>query len=137
CTNLRGAFADPTAETAVAGLLAIHRAIHRLVELKPTRRWAKLELRPHMQLLTGADCVLLGDGSISRRIRELLAPFHGRTRAYARSSGELRTLSQLDDALSEADAVICVLPLTRETRRFLNAERFAKFKRGAVFVNVG
>lgn len=39
-------------------------------------------------------------------------------------------------AVADADLVICLVPLTSETQSFLNAERFAAFKPGAIFVNV-
>lgn len=63
-------------------------------------------------------------------------------------SGWSRSVKQLDgiqsyageegfkQAVSDADLVICLVPLTAETTNFLNAERFAAFKPGAIFVNV-
>lgn len=40
------------------------------------------------------------------------------------------------DAVAQADLVICLLPLTRQTEDLLNAKRLAQFKPGAVLVNV-
>jgi glyoxylate/hydroxypyruvate reductase A len=63
-------------------------------------------------------------------------------------SGWSRNLKQLDgvkcyagevgfqQAVSDADLVICLVPLTPDTCNFLNAERFSAFKPGAIFVNV-
>lgn len=62
--------------------------------------------------------------------------------------GWSRSLKQLDgiqcysgeagfkEAVTLADLVICLLPLTPDTINFLNAERFSAFKRGAILVNV-
>lgn len=62
--------------------------------------------------------------------------------------GWSRSLKQLDgvccyagatgfhEAVSAADLVICLLPLTPETTNFLNAERFSSFKKGAILINV-
>jgi glyoxylate/hydroxypyruvate reductase A len=44
---------------------------------------------------------------------------------------------QLDDFLSGCDTLVCLLPLTPQTRGFLNARLFATLPRGAHLVNVG
>ena len=44
---------------------------------------------------------------------------------------------QLGEFLSGCDTLVCMLPLTPQTRGFLNAELFAKLPRGAHLVNVG
>lgn len=42
----------------------------------------------------------------------------------------------IDDALAEADTLVCAMNLTDENRGYFTAERFAKLKHGAVFVNI-
>jgi glyoxylate/hydroxypyruvate reductase A len=42
----------------------------------------------------------------------------------------------LADRLAEADHVVNLLPLTRETEDYWNAERFAAMRKGATFINV-
>lgn len=44
---------------------------------------------------------------------------------------------ELDEFLSGCDTLVCLLPLTPQTRGFLNAGLFAKLPRGAHLVNVG
>jgi phosphoglycerate dehydrogenase-like enzyme len=44
---------------------------------------------------------------------------------------------EMDKELPNADVVIAVLPNTPETKKVFNEERFAKFKKGAIFVNIG
>jgi len=44
---------------------------------------------------------------------------------------------QLDEFLSGCDTLVCLLPLTPQTRGFLNAALFAKLPRGAHLINVG
>jgi glyoxylate/hydroxypyruvate reductase A len=43
----------------------------------------------------------------------------------------------LDEFLSGCDTLVCMLPLTPQTRGFLNAELFAQLPRGAHLINVG
>lgn len=44
--------------------------------------------------------------------------------------------AQLANALTDADVVICLLPLTAQTENMLNAAVFAMMKPGAIFINV-
>jgi glyoxylate/hydroxypyruvate reductase A len=44
---------------------------------------------------------------------------------------------QLDQFLSGCDTLVCLLPLTAETRNFLNAQLFARLPYGAHLINVG
>jgi glyoxylate/hydroxypyruvate reductase A len=44
---------------------------------------------------------------------------------------------QLDSFLSRAHILICLLPLTRQTRQILNQNTFSKLPQGAYLINVG
>lgn len=44
---------------------------------------------------------------------------------------------QLDDFLATCDTLVCLLPLTAQTRGFLDAKLFARLPRGAHVINVG
>ncbi len=46
-------------------------------------------------------------------------------------------LVDLDELLSRADYVSLHIPLTAETAHLMNADRFARMKRGSVFINTG
>ena len=49
---------------------------------------------------------------------------------------EVGTLDKLDIFLECADYVLCVLPLTPETKHLFNADRFSKMKQNALFINI-
>ena len=82
-TNLAGFFADPVAETALAGILALGRGIDRLSVLKQQAEWVGDPLREDLRLLKGASVLLFGHGAINRRLAELLSPFGCRITPFA------------------------------------------------------
>src|SRR5258706_6503169 len=137
CTNLRGVFAEAMAQSVLAGVLALNRGLDQVVRFQAHRDWQKSYLHPRLHILQGAHVLLLGGGSVGTRLRQLLAEFGCTFTVYARTSGDIHTSGELDDALPKADIVCAALPETTATRGLLNAARFARFKRGALFVNVG
>lgn len=138
-TNLRGQFAHPAAETALAGILGLFRGIDQLVRANVERHWVSLEVRPSTDLLHGKDVIILGSGSIGSQLRRLLEAFDCRVRSFARTSpsAELHTLVELDAALPEAHIVVCCLPSTPDTRLLFDRKRIARLAATAVFVNIG
>ncbi|MFE3454760.1 D-2-hydroxyacid dehydrogenase [Nonomuraea sp. NPDC059194] len=132
-TNLAGTFADPVAQTCLAGLLALYRGLDELVRLGERQTWSKEPIRPRLRLLTGASVVILGAGTIARRLAELLAPFGCRVTLYSRRM----SLAELDALLPETDVLVGLLPGTRETAGLVDAERLALLPPGAIFVNAG
>ncbi len=137
CTNLRGIYADPMAQTVLAGLLALNRGLDRLVTLQARQDWQKAQLHSRLDLLRRAHVLLLGAGSVNRRLRELLQPFGCTFTVFGRTGGDIHTVKDLDAALPRADIVCAALPDTPETRGLLDAGRLARMKPDALFANVG
>ena len=132
-TNLAGFFADPVAETALAGLLALARGVDRLARLQAARTWEGDPIRARLRLLQGARVVMLGNGAINRRLAELLAPFGCDVTALNSSA----TPSDLDALLPTADILVATVPDTPATRGLLSAERLALLPHHAVLANLG
>ena len=132
-TNLAGFFADPVAESALAGILALYRGIDRLVRLQDRAEWQGDTNRPTLRQLSGARVVLFGFGAINRRLADLLAPFGCAITTLARGW----TDDSLAAALSEVDIVVSTVPATPATAEVFGATRFALMPRGAVFCNFG
>ncbi|MER5988383.1 D-2-hydroxyacid dehydrogenase [Streptomyces sp. NPDC001787] len=136
-TNLGDVFADPVAESCLAGVLALYRGIDELTGLRTHGTWAKSAVRPRLRLLSGARVLVLGRGSIARRFAELLGPFGCPVSHFARGSGDIRTLAELDERLPGFDVVVALLPGTPGTSGLLDARRLAMLRPGAVLVNAG
>jgi phosphoglycerate dehydrogenase-like enzyme len=92
--------------------------------------------------LRGQTVLLLGYGTIGRRLTEMLRPFDMKVIAFRRKArGDegvpVITEDQLDSTLTEVDHIVNILPDSAETRHFFDGSRFAAVKPGAVFYNIG
>ncbi len=132
-TNLAGFFAEPVAESILAGILALYRGIDRIALLRDRGEWLGDALRPTLKTLVGAKIVLFGMGAINRRLAELLTPFGWAVKGFGRGW----TDGEMDLALSSADVVVCTVPDTPATRGLFDRNRIGKLKPGSLFVNFG
>jgi|TARA_B110000967_G_C18897249_1_gene571646 phosphoglycerate dehydrogenase-like enzyme len=132
-TNLAGFFADPVAETALAGLLGLARGVNDLLLLQTTRTWEGDPIRTRLRSLSGSNVVMVGFGAINQRLAALLAPFNCQITPIRSTT----PLEMMDSALLTADIVVCTAPDTPATRRMFDAKRLALLPNHAVFVNLG
>jgi glyoxylate/hydroxypyruvate reductase A len=85
---------------------------------------------------------ILGLGEIgtlaATRLRDLDFPVAGwsRTRKHVDGVESFAGAGELDAFLARSDILVCVLPLTPDTRGILNRETFAKLPKGAFVINV-
>ena len=131
--NLAGFFAQPVAESALGGILALLRGIDELVRLQQESDWQEGPLRKQSRLLEGAAVVMVGFGSINRRLAELLKPLQCHINILTSQS----TAGELDALLPDADIVVCAAPDTDTSRRMFDDQRLARMKDTALFVNFG
>ncbi|MBU0641660.1 MAG: glyoxylate/hydroxypyruvate reductase A [Alphaproteobacteria bacterium] len=86
---------------------------------------------------------VLGLGEIGCLAAEALRDIGFQVSGWSRSQKHLPGVTCItgiearDHLLSQADIVVCLLPLTPETRRILNRETFVKMKPGASLVHAG
>lgn len=132
-TNLAGFFAEPVAESIMAGIFYFFRGLSALHELQRKREWLGEALRPSLRMIKDASVVLIGRGHINSRVTELLAPFG----CDVRSFGSDLNRSLLDQSLHTADIIVCCVPHTAQSRGLFSTERFALLKRDAIFLNFG
>ncbi|MGB7243446.1 MAG: D-2-hydroxyacid dehydrogenase [Sulfitobacter sp.] len=132
-TNLTGFFADPVAETALAGILALGRGIDRLVRHQTAGHWVGDPIREDLRLLRDAHVVVLGYGAINRRLAELLVPFGCKITQFDSAA----TPQTIDAALPAADILVAAVPDTPATRNLMNDQRLGLLPPHAVFVNLG
>lgn len=142
-TNSSGVFADPCAQHVVAQMLALVRNLPvQLRNQDGPREWRYLNDRFSAATLTGSRVVLLGYGTIGRRLAELLKPFGCSIVAYRRKPAgdegvEVVTDSGIGAALASADHIVNILPDSPATTGWMSAARLAVLKPGARFYNIG
>jgi phosphoglycerate dehydrogenase-like enzyme len=127
--SARGARDAPVAEWVVAALLGVS---SQLLECARVDTWTKRSLVD----LAGWRVLVVGMGSIGRRVQRYLAPFGTEVIGVAsRARDDLHGIGELPTLLPEADAVVVLAPLTDATRGLIGADELAAMHDGAVLVN--
>ena len=137
--NARGVYSIPMAEFAVSGVLQLYKQSGYFHENQKAHKWEK-----HRGLLElfGKNICIVGCGSVGTECAKRFKAFGCSVtgvdvKPYQNKVYDtMLPLDSLDNVLTNADVTILTLPLTEETRHFINADRFAAMKRGAVLVNI-
>lgn len=142
-TNMSDNHYNALAEHVMALILAIVRQIHLSARAQTERRWHR-PAESRLVELSDMNLLLLGVGSIGRRVAELAAVFGMRIVGVRRESkpSEARldrcvSAAELLDVLPDADIVASTLPLTPDTRHMVGDSAFRAMKRAAIFINIG
>jgi glyoxylate/hydroxypyruvate reductase len=127
------------AEAVLAWTLYLHRDMPAYAAQQRAKVWRPLPFH-----LPGERRIaLLGLGHLGERAAQTLLAAGFEVMGWSRT---LKTISGvktfaaeigLNEMLSMADIVVCLLPLTDQTRGLLNAKTFAQMKTGAALINFG
>jgi phosphoglycerate dehydrogenase-like enzyme len=128
----------------VAAILAMRRRLPEFGELQQRAEWVRDLAEPGdfsnhpISDLVGSTVLVLGYGSIGKALASRLTPFGARVVGVAQHARlDALTPESLPGLLPDADVVVDLLPLTSDTRKFVDAKFFAQMKAGAIFVNAG
>lgn len=139
-SNVRGIHKTPMAETVLAHILSLGRALPTLAEQQSRKEW---NTKVRQSELRGSTALILGPGAIGSEIGRLLQAFGVRTIGCNNSGDPAQFMDetiQFDGLLSklpEADIVVSVLPSTAKTKGLLTERHFQTMKESAVFMNFG
>ena len=123
-------------ETVLVHVLDWHRHLYAYREQQHQRVWREIGQRLAADRTVG----LLGLGELGSDAARKLAALGFRVAGWSRRPKALagvETFTELEPLLRAADALVCLLPLTAQTRGILNAKAFSLMKRGGCLVNVG
>jgi phosphoglycerate dehydrogenase-like enzyme len=141
-TTSAGSTAEPIAQTAITGLLALARGFPRWMVAQRSRKWDP-ERKVLPRDLRGQTAVVVGLGRIGAEIarlgRALGLKVIGIRRSPQRAGDpvdELHPPGALPGLLARCDWLIIACPLTHETRAMVNAAMLSALPRGARMINV-
>ena len=124
-------------------VLALHRDMFQYRRQQGRALWQPVPLRPAAQRRVG----VLGLGSLGQAVLAQLRGFGFDCAGWSRTRRVLEGVldgvqcfagaDELPAFLARTQVLVCLLPLTAETRGILNATLFAQLPRGAGLVHVG
>ena len=141
-TSAAGANGAVVAQTALAGFLAIARRFPQLMDAQRRREWKPLVVTGLPRDLQGQRAVVVGWGSIGRKLGELLKAVGlevivvRHSAAPAGDGFETAPFKSLHSVLPRADWVFLACQLSDATRGLMDARAFAALPKGAHLVNV-
>jgi glyoxylate/hydroxypyruvate reductase len=136
---LEPGIAETMVEYVTMAVLALHRDLLDFIAQQKEQVWREIRITPARRRRVG----VMGLGRLGQAVLERLKTFDFPLLGWNRSPREIEGVTcyagadALPDFLAQADILVCLLPLTDETRGILNADMFARLPRGASLVNVG
>ena len=137
--NAHGVYSIPMAEFAVAGVLQFYKSMDYFRENQKNRQWTK---RRDLLELFGKTVCIVGCGSVGTECAKCFSAFGcrvigvNRTRKEDDYYSEIVGLDRLTEILRETDVLVLTLPLTKETKYLIDAEKLDALKPGAILVNI-
>ncbi len=140
--NAAGIYSIPMSEWAVLKVLEMYKSSRKFYESQRLGLWRK---ERDILELNGRKVAIIGFGSAGQETAKRLRPFgvyifavDNRVLGTEETAlaDEVLSPNKIDALLGVSDIVILSLPLSEETRNFMNRERIFRMKRGSVIVNL-
>lgn len=122
-------------EMVLAYILDWHRHLYRYRLQQRASSWRRIEQRMAADRWVG----LLGMGELGGDAARKLAALGFNVAGWSRRPKQLpgvESFTDLGAMLRKTDALVCLLPLTRDTQGILNGKTFAMMRRGGCLINL-
>ena len=122
-------------ETVTAHVLDWHRHFYCYRAFQNQGTWK----RRRQYLASDRTVGILGLGELGSTMAARLRAMHFNVAGWSRRPKHLEGVycsTDLDDVLSRSDAVVCLLPLTPQTRGILDKDRIQKIRKDGCIINV-
>lgn len=131
--NASGLHDVSTSELAIGLAIASRRGFAQFMDNQKKGHWH----RTTKPALADSHVGIVGYGHIGKRIASMLEIFETKVTPFSRSGADgAIKISEFDNFLPDLDVIILILPLTQESKNFINADRIKKMKDGATLINV-
>jgi glyoxylate/hydroxypyruvate reductase A len=126
-------------EYVTMAVLALHRDLVDFIAQQREQTWREIQIISASSRRVGVMGLGLLGQAVLERLKAFGFPLAGWNRAPRIMTGVTcyAGASALPEFLAQTDILVCLLPLTTETRGILNRDLFAQLPRGAKLVNVG
>jgi glyoxylate/hydroxypyruvate reductase A len=136
---LEPGIAESMVEYVTMAVLALHRDLVHFIAQQREQTWREIQITQAAKRRVG----IMGLGLLGQAVLERLKAFGFPLAGWNRSPRTIKDVScyaggqALSEFLARTDILICLLPLTSETRGILNTRLFEALPRGGQLVNVG
>ena len=138
-TCARGTHRESMPENIIGALLFVAKPYARAVENQKQSKWVHGPAQP----INGKTLGIFGIGEIGQQVARIATVLGMRVIGTKRRPGPVEHVAEVlppertSEVLAQSDFVLLLLPATRETDNFMNAERLAMMKPTAWLLNFG
>jgi D-2-hydroxyacid dehydrogenase (NADP+) len=145
-TNSKGLVISSMVASAIAFMTNLARGVHLSQILRNQNNMNRESFDNYFEQiheLSDERCLIVGFGDVGKRLSQVCKAFQMKVSAISRSVkkydyvDDFYTLNQISDAVSNADYVINLLPLSSETEKIFTKQVFREMKNSAFFINIG
>ena len=123
-----------TLELCIGLMIASYRGLPMYLDNQSKKIWRHSQQRT----LANKSIAVIGNGSIGSRIKSIrsIMPFTRVVNFSKNGGSNSLKIEEFDSLIHTFDVIIVFAPLTEETKKMFNEERFSKMKDGSLFINM-